>query len=153
MTGVAHFAKAQVLRAQRQCDEDSPEYETMIALDRAPIIRAHLASAYPLRGDTERAAAKLAEARRLAGEESFSSIAKMKVYPGAPKTRALFEATYFAGLRKGRNAAEMTDIAGDVSAIRHDPSFTSSSFTPCPACRPFRALSIRRRKRGSFSSR
>jgi len=77
----------------------------------------------------------------------------MKVYPGAPKTRALFEATYFAGLRKGRNAAEMTDIAGDVSAIRHDPSFTSSSFTPCPACRPFRALSIRRRKRGSFSSR
>jgi len=62
VTGVAHFAKAQVLRAQRQCDEDSPDYETMIALDRAPIIRAHLASAYPLRGDTERAAAKLAEA-------------------------------------------------------------------------------------------
>ena len=61
-------------------------------------------SAYSLKGETGRAAAELAEARRLRGEGSFSSIAKMKVggWWGSlsPKTRALFEATYFAGLRK-----------------------------------------------------
>jgi TolB-like protein len=62
----------------------------------------HLASGYALKGETERAAVELAEARRLAGEGSFSSIAHMraKVYWGVPKIRALVEATYFAGLRK-----------------------------------------------------
>jgi adenylate cyclase len=61
-----------------------------------------LASAYGLKGETERAAAKLAEARRLRGEGSYSSIARMRAmgYLGVPKTHALFEATYFAGLRK-----------------------------------------------------
>jgi hypothetical protein len=61
-----------------------------------------LASAYALRGETERAAAELAEARRLAGDDSFSSIARMKARGswGAPKTRALFDATHFVGLRK-----------------------------------------------------
>jgi hypothetical protein len=60
----------------------------------------------PLRGETERAAAELAEAQRLAGEGSFSSIARLKARlkadgaGGVPKTRALYEATYFAGLRK-----------------------------------------------------
>jgi class 3 adenylate cyclase len=37
------------------------------------------ASAYGLRGDTERAAAELAEARRLAGDDRYSSIARLKV--------------------------------------------------------------------------
>jgi predicted Zn-dependent protease len=61
-----------------------------------------LASAYGLRGETERAAAELAEARRLRGKGSFPSIAQMRAtgYYGVPKVRALFEATYFAGLRK-----------------------------------------------------
>jgi len=62
------------------------------------------AAAYALRGETERAAAELAESRRLDGGELFSSIANLKAHPGAwwgvPKTRALYEATYFAGLRK-----------------------------------------------------
>jgi adenylate cyclase len=63
---------------------------------------AHLASAYALKGETERAAAELAEARRLSGEGSFSSIARLQAvgYFGVPKIRALYEATYFAGLRK-----------------------------------------------------
>jgi tetratricopeptide (TPR) repeat protein len=69
-----------------------------------PILRSRLASAYALRGETERAAAELAEARRLTGRDLFSSIAHLKASPGAwlgvPKTRALYEATYFAGLRK-----------------------------------------------------
>jgi tetratricopeptide (TPR) repeat protein len=68
-----------------------------------PFIRAELAAAYALGGDLDRAATELAEARRLRGEGSFSSIAKMKrgVWRSlSPKTRALYEATYFAGLRK-----------------------------------------------------
>jgi len=60
-----------------------------------------LASAYALRGDAERGAAELAEARRLRGGSSFSSIAQLaRGYWGVPKTRALVEATVFAGLRK-----------------------------------------------------
>jgi len=68
-----------------------------------PGIRANLASAYALAGDAERAAAELAEARRLSRDDRFSSIAHLKAilpYWGVPKVRALFEATYFAGLRK-----------------------------------------------------
>ena len=73
------------------------------AMPTVPFLRSWLASAYALKGETERAAAELAEARRLAGEGSFSSIADMKKvggWWGVPKIRALFEATYFAGLRK-----------------------------------------------------
>jgi len=69
-----------------------------------PLQRSRLASAYALRSETERATAELAEARRLEGGNLFSSIARLKAHPGAwwgvPKVRALFEATYFAGLRK-----------------------------------------------------
>ena len=63
---------------------------------------AHLAAAYGLKGETERAAAELEEAQKLSGDNSYSSIAQLAVaqYFGAPKARALFEATYFAGLRK-----------------------------------------------------
>jgi hypothetical protein len=65
-----------------------------------PPVRALLASAYGLKGETERAAAELVEARRLGGD-SYSSIARRKAGPfGLPKIRALSEATYFAGLRK-----------------------------------------------------
>ena len=63
-----------------------------------------LASAYALKGDTAPAAAELAEARRLVVDDRYSCIARSRalVYSGwgAPKIRALVEATYFAGLRK-----------------------------------------------------
>jgi|SRR5271155_4667213 len=73
-------------------------------LPAAPDVRSRLASAYALRGETERAAAELAEARKLNGD-LFSSIAHVKAGQpwqpwGVPKVRALFEATYFARLRK-----------------------------------------------------
>jgi adenylate cyclase len=68
-----------------------------------PGLRAHLASGYALAGDTERAGAELAEARRLSLDDRYSSIAHVKAsapWWGVPKVQALFEATYFAGLRK-----------------------------------------------------
>jgi adenylate cyclase len=77
------------------------------AMPGQPLYRALLASTYALKGDGERAAAELAEARRLSRDDRFSSIARVTDVGyvgtrtwGVPKIRALFEATYFAGLRK-----------------------------------------------------
>jgi tetratricopeptide (TPR) repeat protein len=70
---------------------------------RHPGNRAFLAAAYALMGETERAVAELAEARRLASDDRYSSFARYKAVVrswGVPKIRALYEATYFAGLRK-----------------------------------------------------
>jgi tetratricopeptide (TPR) repeat protein len=67
-----------------------------------------LAAIYGLRGETEKAVANLAEAQRLFPDGRYSSIARRKAagapggapgYWGVPKVAALFEATYFAGLR------------------------------------------------------
>jgi adenylate cyclase len=67
-----------------------------------PTAHAWLASASALKGESEEAAAELAEARRLRGDGRYSSIAGLKAigYWGVPKIRALYEATFFAGLRK-----------------------------------------------------
>jgi len=66
-----------------------------------PNLHAQLASAYALNGETERAVAELAEARRLSADDRFSSLARLKAlgYFGVPKIRTLYEATYFTGLR------------------------------------------------------
>src|SRR6516225_5048630 len=173
---LAHYAKGQLLRAQRRYAEAIPEYETLLALDRnwlnaffalvqcklysgsidetIPLveqairlsprdpqlgiwywqiafvhllqshtdeainwleralnhtpahatIRAHLAAAYALTGESERAALELAEADRLSTDGRFKSIARVKAagaYFGlVPKIRILYEATFLAGLRK-----------------------------------------------------
>jgi TolB-like protein len=67
-----------------------------------PNPHAYLASAYALKGDAERAAAELADARKLSADGRYSSIYRVKAAGdfGVPKIRALFEATYFVGLRK-----------------------------------------------------
>jgi tetratricopeptide (TPR) repeat protein len=72
-----------------------------------PFPHGYLASAYALKGETDRAAAELAEARSLVGDGRFSNIARLTAVGyagnrswGVPKVRALFEATYFAGLCK-----------------------------------------------------
>jgi len=69
-----------------------------------PVIRGDLAAAYALNGQTERAVAELAEARRLSADDRYASIARLKEVGNfevlLPQIRALFEATYFAGLRK-----------------------------------------------------
>jgi adenylate cyclase len=70
-------------------------------------LHAYLAAAYALKGESEPATAELAEAKRLVGDNRFSSIARLKAigffgtpeYSGVP-IQALFETTYFAGLRK-----------------------------------------------------
>jgi TolB-like protein/class 3 adenylate cyclase/Tfp pilus assembly protein PilF len=168
---IVHFARGEVLRAQRRYDEAMPEYETVLTFDRnsvsalvalghcklmtgsieevipimeqairlsprdpqiavmyyrigevhllqshtdkaiaslerarsanleLPYVHAFLSSAYALNGEIERAAAELHQARRLS--DGYSSIAKLTVgFFWVPKTRALFETTYFAGLRK-----------------------------------------------------
>jgi hypothetical protein len=66
-----------------------------------PNPRAHLASAYALNGDLDRAATELAEVRKLSG--NFSNIARIKetsytLVP--PAIRSLAETTFLAGLRK-----------------------------------------------------
>jgi predicted Zn-dependent protease len=70
---------------------------------RHPQFHAYLASAYALKGDTERAADELVEAQTLSGDDRYSSIARLRsaaVYLGVPEALALFENTFFAGLRK-----------------------------------------------------
>jgi adenylate cyclase len=73
------------------------------AMPASPLNHSWLAAAYALNRETEPAAAELAEAWKLDGGDLFSSIAHLKAHrwqSWGPKIRALFEATYFAGLRK-----------------------------------------------------
>jgi TolB-like protein/DNA-binding winged helix-turn-helix (wHTH) protein len=63
--------------------------------------RAWLASAYAFAGKSERAATELAEARRLSSDDRYSSLGRLKALGSwTPKARALFETTYFTGLRR-----------------------------------------------------
>jgi TolB-like protein/class 3 adenylate cyclase len=95
----------QVHQLQSRIDEAIPWLEkARTNIPASPGTRSHLASAYALKGETERASAELAEARRLSGDNRYSSITRLTevgyLYWGVPKTRALYGATYFAGLRK-----------------------------------------------------
>ena len=65
-------------------------------------VHASLAAAYGLKGEIARAAAELAETRRLNVDGRYSSIARLRAarFWGVPKIRTLYEAIYFAGLRK-----------------------------------------------------
>jgi len=70
-----------------------------------PFNHLHLAAAYALSDDLNRAAAELAEARRLRGGEGFfRSILSLKAgglwESFSPNSRALTETTFLAGLRK-----------------------------------------------------
>jgi adenylate cyclase len=66
-----------------------------------PSFRAWLASAYGLKGEIDRAAVELAEARRLSSGNRFSSIAGVKAwYSGTPTIGVLLDTIFLAGLRK-----------------------------------------------------
>ena len=91
-----------VYELQSRTDEAITWYEKARgSISGGPGVHAHLASAYALVGDLERATAELAEARRLNGDV-YSTIARLKANGpwGVPRIQALFEANYFAGLRK-----------------------------------------------------
>jgi adenylate cyclase len=88
---------------QSRTDEAIPWLEKARSVNpEVPGVHALLASAYALNGDAARAAAELAETRRLIGNDRYSSIARLRAvgYWGVPKIHALYEATYFTGLRK-----------------------------------------------------
>jgi TolB-like protein/class 3 adenylate cyclase len=87
---------------QSRTDEAIPWLEkARTAIPNISGFHAWLASAYALKGDTERAAAELSEARRLASDDRYSSISRLEtgVSGAVPKVRALYERTYFRGLR------------------------------------------------------
>jgi TolB-like protein/class 3 adenylate cyclase/Flp pilus assembly protein TadD len=134
--------------------------EAVIWLERArnhtPVfchIRSDLAAAYALNGETERAAVELAEARRLAGDDRYSSIARFRAftYQGqrpryAPCTKPTISSAFgWPGWRKNDRIRQGQPHQGI--------SLMSSILTPRPACRLLRALSIQCRKRRSFSRR
>jgi hypothetical protein len=72
-----------------------------VAAPELPWAHLRLAAAYGLKGDTAHAAAELAEARRTEHRGHDLSIAHLKagLWPPA-NIGALFETTYYAGLRK-----------------------------------------------------
>jgi adenylate cyclase len=102
VAGVFHFQIGRVHLVQLRTDEAILRFEqARNAWPGHPAIRAHLASSYALKGEAERAAAELAEARRLSGDDRYASLARLRAAnSGMPKVRALLEATYYAGLRK-----------------------------------------------------
>jgi TolB-like protein/DNA-binding winged helix-turn-helix (wHTH) protein/Flp pilus assembly protein TadD len=67
-----------------------------------PWVHLRLAAAYGLQGEIDRAAAEIAEAQRMDGQGRDLTIAHLKVpgFSSGTKTSALFDTTYFAGLRK-----------------------------------------------------
>jgi adenylate cyclase len=100
--GVWYMRISQVHLLQSRTDEAVIWIEkARRAMPAHPNVRAYVAAAYGLNGEAERAATELAEARRLSGEDRFSSIARLNATwdYGVPKIRALFETTFIKGLR------------------------------------------------------
>ena len=102
--GNCYFRIGQVHTVQARIDEAIVWLEKARSTNpRHPQFRAYLVSAYALKGENERAAVELAEARRLSGDDRYSNIARLKaaaIYSGVPEALALFENTFFVGLLK-----------------------------------------------------
>jgi Flp pilus assembly protein TadD len=63
---------------QSRTDEAIPWLEKARSANPShPLFRANLASAYALNGQTERAAAELAKARKLSADDRYSSLARL----------------------------------------------------------------------------
>ena len=92
--GLAHLLLSQIDDAVYWLDK------ARIADPALPYVYARLAAAEALKGDGERAAAALAEARRHSANGDYLSIARLSAgYLGSPKIRSLYGSVYFAGLR------------------------------------------------------
>jgi len=100
---VMHYRIGEVHLLQSRTDKAIPCLEKARSGNpELQYVHAFLASAYALNGKIERAAAELTEARRFGGSDRYSSIAQVRAagYYEVPKVVALFETTYFEGLRK-----------------------------------------------------
>ena len=93
--GRAHLLQSRIDEAVIWCEK------ARNATPAAAIFRSFLASSYALKGDMQRAAAELAEARRLVADDRYSSIRRARAATswGAPAVGDLAEATYLTGLR------------------------------------------------------
>jgi TolB-like protein len=93
--GRAHLLQSRIDEAVIWCEK------ARNATPAAAIFRSFLAASYALQGDMQRAAAELAEARRLVVDDRYSSIRRVRAVTswGAPAIRDVAEATYLAGLR------------------------------------------------------
>src|SRR5262249_45209050 len=93
--GQAHLLLSQITDAIawfEMARSDNPDHQH---------IRGFLASAYALNGETERAMAEFAEARRLGLFRTVSGRLQDLLQRGVkPEVMPLYEATYFPGLRK-----------------------------------------------------
>ena len=110
-SGYFYFRIGQAYLLQSRTDEAILWLErAQRALPELPFVHGLLASANGLKGETGRAGAELAEARRLSNYHRYSSIAQVKAFSvwegAAPKVRASAETTYFAGLRKAGTPEE-----------------------------------------------
>lgn len=88
---------------QSRTDEAIPWFgKSHSANPEQPLPHAYLAASYALKGEAQRAAVELGQARKLSFDDRYSTITRLKAagFFGATKTRALYEATYFAGLSK-----------------------------------------------------
>jgi TolB-like protein/DNA-binding SARP family transcriptional activator len=94
--GRAHLLQSRVDEAVTWCEKARD------VTPAAAIFRSFLASGYALQGNIKRAVDELAAARTLAGDNRYSSIARLRTVDswGVPQIQALVENTYFAGLRK-----------------------------------------------------
>jgi adenylate cyclase len=101
--GNRYYRIGVVLLLQSRTDEAIVWLERACgAVPEAAVHHSGLAAALALKGETARAATELSEARRLASDDRYSSLARLRAAQnwGVTKIRELFEATYFAGLRK-----------------------------------------------------
>jgi len=101
--GILYLEMGRANLLQSRIDEAVQSLEKARSINQEhPSTRAFLASTYALMGEAERADTELAEARRLSTDNRYSSITRLRAaaYWGVPKIQALYEATYFAGLRK-----------------------------------------------------
>jgi len=100
--GLFYSRIGQARLLQLRLDEAIPWLERSQRTNPHPRSHAFLAAAYALKGYVERGVAELAEARRLSMDGRYSSIAHLKAteYFGTPRVQPIYEATFFAGLRK-----------------------------------------------------
>jgi adenylate cyclase len=110
-SGYFYFRIGQAQLLQSRTDEAILWLErARRAVPELPFPHALLASTYGLKGETERAAAELAEARRLSNYQRYMSIAQVKgfiVWQGAASmVRDFAEATFFPGLRRAGTTEE-----------------------------------------------